>query len=94
MAIKAHVKMTTRKLTKKEQEAVRAEFTKEAAEEMVDSISAIAKGMKALFATRLSRRAIEILVATHSRVARDSVKDVLDSLEQFEEIWLNKKGKA
>lgn len=63
------------------------------AEELADSIQAIATTMRSLFQSRLSRKAIEALIYQHSGVSKSAISTVLNNLESFDEIWLKKKPK-
>lgn len=56
-----------------------------------DSIVEIARGMKALNSTRLTRAAIVALIHERSKVARKTIEIVLNNLDQLEETWLKKK---
>lgn len=55
------------------------------------SIEAIAAGMKKLNNTRLTRRALVILIAEQSHVNRGDILKVLDSLDTLEKTWLKPK---
>ena len=61
------------------------------ATEFADSIQAIANTMKKLSQSRLSRRAIVTLIHEQSKVARRDIELVLNNLDQFDAVWLNKK---
>lgn len=61
------------------------------AEVIAQSIVDIAKGMKALNATRLSRRAIVTLIHEHSKIARRDIEIVLNNMDSLEETWLKKR---
>lgn len=61
------------------------------AEIIAQSIETIAAGMKKLNSTRLTRRALVILLAEQSHVNRGDVIKVLDSLDQLERTWLKPK---
>lgn len=61
------------------------------AEIIAQSIETIAAGMKKLNSTRLTRRALVILLAEQSHVNRGDVIKVLDSLDQLEKTWLKPK---
>lgn len=58
------------------------------AEIIAQSIEAIATGMKKLNSTRLTRRALVILLAEQSHVNRGDVIKVLDALDRLEKTWL------
>lgn len=58
---------------------------------IAQSIEAIAAGMKKLNSTRLTKRALIILIAEHSHVNRGDVSRVLESLEDLEKTWLKPK---
>lgn len=58
---------------------------------IAQSIETIAEGMKKLNSTRLTRRALVILLAEQSHVNRGDVIKVLDSLDQLEKTWLKPK---
>lgn len=58
------------------------------AEIIAQSIETIAAGMKKLNSTRLTRRALVILLAEQSHVNRGEVIKVLDALDQLEKMWL------
>lgn len=61
-----------------------------AAEIIATAIVDIAKGMKSLNASRLSRRAIVTLIHDHSKVARRDIQIVLNNLDSLEATWLKK----
>jgi hypothetical protein len=54
------------------------------------SIVDITAGMKKLNSTRLTRRALILLIADSSHVNRGDVSKVLDSLDQLETLYLKK----
>lgn len=58
---------------------------------IAQSIEAISVGMKKLNATRLTRRALILLIAEHSKVNRGDVSRVLESLDTLERTWLKPK---
>lgn len=64
------------------------------AEVIAQSIEAIAAGMKKLNTTRLTRRALVILLAEQSHVNRGEVIKVLDALDALEKTWLKSKDTA
>lgn len=61
------------------------------AEVIAQSIEAIAVGMKKLNSTRLTRRALVILLAEQSHVNRGDVIKILDALDSLERTWLKSK---
>lgn len=61
------------------------------AEDLADSIQAIADSMKRLFSSRLTREAIVVLLAESSKLSPTTIRTVLSNLERFDQIWLNKK---
>lgn len=61
------------------------------AEVIAQSIEAIAVGMKELNSTRLTRRALVILLAEQSHVNRGDVIKILDALDSLERTWLKSK---
>lgn len=56
-----------------------------------DSIVEIARAMKAINNTRLTRKALVILIHHHSRISQKDIEVVLNNLELMESIWLKKK---
>lgn len=58
---------------------------------LAQSIEAIAAAMKKISATRLTRRALILLIAEDAKVNRGDVSRVLDSLEQLERTYLKPK---
>lgn len=60
------------------------------AEIIANSIVEIAKGMRVLNKTRLTRRAIVALIHEHSKVPRTTIELVINNIESLEEIWLKK----
>lgn len=63
------------------------------AEIIAQSIETIAAGMRKLNTTRLTRRALVLLIAEHSHVNRGDVIKVLDALDALEKTWLKPKEK-
>lgn len=61
---------------------------------IAQSIEAIAAGMKKLNSTRLTKRALVILIAEQSHVNRGDVLKVLDALDALEKVWLKSKDVA
>lgn len=61
-----------------------------AAEIIATEILAIAKGIRALNASRLKRDAVVTLIARTSGVSRGTIEIVLNNLDALEEIWLKK----
>lgn len=59
-----------------------------AVEIIEQSIVEIARAMKAINDTRLSRAAIVTLIHARSGVAKGAIELVLNNLEQMEKIWL------
>lgn len=62
------------------------------AEIIAESIETIAKGMRKLNETRLTRRAIIALVHENSKIAKSTIEIVLNNLESLETTWLKKRS--
>lgn len=58
------------------------------AEIIAQSIVDLAEGMKKLNSTRLTRRAIVLLIHDQSKVGKRDIEIVLNNLEQLEDLWL------
>lgn len=57
---------------------------------IAEAIVEIAKAMRTINATRLTRRAIVTLIHEHSKVARSTIELVLNNLDALETTWLKK----
>lgn len=64
------------------------------AEVMEQAIVEIGKAMKRINETRLTRRAIVVLIHHHSKVALGTVELVLNNLDALEDTWLKKPSMA
>lgn len=62
-------------------------------EVIAESIVDMAAAMKRIANSRLSRKALVILVSAHSGIAQYKVTAVLDSLEALERAYLNPRRK-
>lgn len=60
-------------------------------EVLVQSIEAIAAGMKKINATRLKRDGLVILLAAQTGVNRTDIRNVLSGLDDLERQWLKPK---
>lgn len=58
---------------------------------IVASVERIAAGMKTLNTSRLNKEAIVLMVAASSRVSKETVRLVLNNLENLERRWLKPK---
>jgi hypothetical protein len=54
------------------------------------SIVEISKAMQAINKTRLTRKALIVLIHDHSKIARRDIEIVLNCLEHLEEVYLKK----
>lgn len=61
------------------------------AEDLADSIQAIATTMRSLFQSRLSKKAIVALLHAQSKISKTDIEIILGNLENFDSIWLKKK---
>lgn len=55
------------------------------------AIIQIAKAMKTISETRLTRKAIVVLIHHQSKIARGTIEIILNNLEELENDWLKKK---
>ena len=60
------------------------------AEIIAQSIVKIAKSMEAIGKTRLTRKAIVVLIHDQSKVSKRTIELVLNNLEAMEQVWLKK----
>lgn len=58
------------------------------AEQIATSIVQISEGMRRLGTSRLKQEAIITLIHDHSRVAKSTIRIVLNNLDQLERTWL------
>jgi hypothetical protein len=65
-----------------------------AAEIIADSIVQIAEGMRRINSTRLTRKAIVILIQSQSKVPRLDIEIVLNNLADLEKDWLKPATRA
>jgi hypothetical protein len=77
--------MSVKKLVVRQPEAPAEQVS---AEVMAQAIVDIAKGMKALSASRLKRETIVILVHDQSKIAKGTIRVVLNNLEALEKEYL------
>ncbi len=61
------------------------------AEIIATAIAQIAEGMKALNNSRLSRRAVVVLIHDQSKISKRQIEIVLNNLTDLEADWLKKK---
>lgn len=57
---------------------------------IVEAIKKIADAMKVLNGSALSREAILVLIASHSKLPKKTIEIVLNNLSSFDKIWLKK----
>lgn len=62
-------------------------------EVLAKAVTDIAAGIKRLNSTPLNRRALVVLIAAQTSVARDTVSRVLDGLDQLEAAYIKKPQK-
>lgn len=61
------------------------------AEELADSITEIARTMRAVFQSRLSKKAVVALIRANCNISIANIETVISNLERFDSIWLNEK---
>lgn len=61
---------------------------------MEKSILAIAEAMRAINRTRLTRKAIVVLIAAESKLGKGTIEVVLNNLDALEEIYLKPREKT
>jgi|TARA_R110000851_G_scaffold323403_1_gene490065 hypothetical protein len=60
------------------------------AEEIVKAIEGISSAMQKLNSTRLSRKAIVVLIHSHSKVPKKTIEIVLNNLQVMDKTWLKR----